>query len=39
MGTEGRARISRAIAAKYGIVLKKRLDLPANNFILVFGKA
>jgi hypothetical protein len=28
-----------AIAGKYGIVLKKRLDLPANNFILVFGKA
>lgn len=27
------------IAAKYGVVLKKRLDLPANNFILVFGKA
>ena len=28
-----------AIAGKYGIVLKQRLDLPANNFILVFGKA
>lgn len=26
-------------ANKYGIKLKQRLDLPANNFILVFGKA
>lgn len=25
-------------AIKHGIVLKKRLDLPANNFILVFGR-
>jgi hypothetical protein len=27
------------VAAKHGVVLKKRLDLPANNFVLVFGKA
>jgi SAM-dependent methyltransferase len=26
-------------ANKYGINLKQQLDLPANNFILVFGKA
>ena len=26
-------------AAEHGIVLKKRLDLPANNFILIFGRA
>ena len=26
-------------ANKYGIKLKQQLDLPANNFILVFGKA
>jgi SAM-dependent methyltransferase len=25
-------------AVKYGIVLKKQLDLPANNFLLVFGR-
>jgi cyclopropane fatty-acyl-phospholipid synthase-like methyltransferase len=25
-------------AAKHGIVLKKKLDLPANNFILIFGR-
>jgi len=25
-------------ASKHGIVLKQRLDLPANNFILVFGR-
>lgn len=25
-------------AIKYGIVLKKQLDLPANNFLLIFGK-
>jgi len=26
-------------ANKHGIILKQRLDLPANNFILLFGKA
>ncbi|WP_348273270.1 DUF938 domain-containing protein [Methylocapsa sp. D3K7] len=26
-------------ANKYGITLKQQLDLPANNFILVFGRA
>jgi hypothetical protein len=26
-------------ANQYGIALKQQLDLPANNFILVFGKA
>lgn len=25
-------------AIKHGIVLKKQLDLPANNFLLIFGK-
>lgn len=25
-------------AAKHGIVLKEKLDLPANNFILIFGR-
>jgi hypothetical protein len=25
-------------AIKYGIVLKKQLDLPANNFLLIFGR-
>ena len=25
-------------AIKYGIVLKKQVDLPANNFLLIFGK-
>ncbi len=25
-------------AVKHGIVLKKQLDLPANNFLLIFGK-
>jgi hypothetical protein len=26
-------------AAPYGIVLKERLSLPANNFILIFGRS
>ena len=26
-------------ANKHGIVLKRRIDMPANNFILLFGKA
>ena len=28
-----------AAAAKHGIVLKKKLELPANNFILIFGRS
>lgn len=27
------------VANKHGIVLKRKLDLPANNFVLVFGRA